>query len=315
MAALGLLCGAAWGAPEVEQDDAATGPLAARLAAPDGADLVVLYGGEQGGDLGTCGCESRPLGSLARVEGYRRAVVRRGDPVLLVSSGGTLDASVDADGRLRPDSREANAAMIEGLRAGAWTVWNVGVPDLPYLIEVGFPPEAVSANLRPDDPDAPRPATHRIVHVGGRAVGVTGVSRAPETIAGWGADDPFDALRGVLAELRAHVDVVVVLAYHPGREVESLVRLPGVDVLIEAGGFEARWPAVARGAGLWARSDHQTRRLGELRLWLGEDGVSRSVDRHVDLDARIPSPGPARRRAARSAARVEAVQRETYGVR
>jgi len=310
-----LLARTAWAAPDLAAEDARDSSLHHRLAAADGADLVVLYGDGQGGNEGTCGCEARPLGSLARVEGYRRAVARHPSPALLVDAGGWLDATRDVAGGVRADVALRDARMIEALRMGHWDVWNVGAPDLPYLAAKGFPPEAVSANLRPVDASAPAPDAWHLVRAGGLRVAVTGVSdKAPEGMDGWRAEDPVAAVRALVPTLRAEADVVVLLAWRPGRAVTDLAAIPGVDVLVEATGAPGRWPPDTVGQAVWVRSDPQTHHLGELRLHLADGAVTRALDRQIDLDARIPSDRRLKRHATETATRVDALQHRLFGI-
>ena len=274
----------------MRSEDASSGPLKTRLAAADGADLVILYGGDQRGSMDVCGCEHRPLGSHARVESYRRAVAKQAAPVVLLEGGGFLDDGLAPDGGLRPDVMAADAGMVEGLRQGEWTVWNVGFEDLPYFARTAFPAEAVSANL-----DGPGDlATWRVVRAGYLDVAVTGVagSAAGEgPVDGWTVSDPVAAVTEALATL-PEADVVVVLAWRPGRAARPLAKLPGVDVLIEVGADPGRYPPMWEGEAIWVRAHERTMRLGELRLDLADGAVAGAVDRRIDLDAAIPSdPG------------------------
>lgn len=315
-AALLLVAAVARAAPDLAAQDARSGSLRQRLAHPDGADLVVLYGDGQGGDEGTCGCEVRPLGSLARVEGYRRAVARGPVPEVLVNAGGFLDATPDVSGGVRADAALRDARMIEALRLGHWDAWNVGAPDLPWLAAHGFPPEAVSANLRPIDPSKPAPQAFRVVQAGRWKVGITGVSgTVPDSMTGWRAADPVAAVRALLPALRAKADVVVVLAWHPAKAVLDLARIPGIAVIVESTGAPGRWPPDTEGQGVWVRSDPQTHHLGELRLHLAGGRVTSALDRQIDLDARIPSDARLARHAAVTDARVAALQRADFGKR
>jgi len=300
--------------PVLSSEVAGSGPLRKRLAAPDDADLVILYGGEQEGELGPCGCEARPLGSLARVQGYRAAMERRqgGGKDLLVDTGGWLDDRLGPQG-LGADALLAGDAMVEGLAMGGWSALNTGYRDLPYLAVRGFPPSAVSANVVPADPAAPAPAPYRVVRAGGLRVAVTGVTVDRQSLLT--ADlfeiaDPVEAVRRWMPEMEAAADLVVVLAYEPGRAALALAREPGVDVLVEAGGYRARYQPVAEGSGVWVRSDMLTQRLGELRLRVEHGRVIAARDRQIDLDARIPSDRVLLRHQRRTARALDALRRD-----
>lgn len=274
--------------PALISELANTGGLRSRLAEPDDADLVLLYGGEQGGWMGVCGCDARPLGSLARVEGYRRALPDE-PPVLLLDAGGWLDDAKAADGALRADVDLSNAAMVQGL--SGWDALNVADPDLPWLSAHGFPDQAVSASL------SGVPSV-RVLDAG-LTVAVTGV-------AGEGA------VAAVEAVLPVDADLVVVLAHDVGRQARELARLEGVDVLVEAGGFSERYPPVWDGAAVWVRTDDETRRLGELRLVVEDGRVVAAKDRLIDLDDRIPSDRRLRALHEDTIRRVDTLQQELF---
>ena len=278
-------------------EDASSGPLRTRLSAAE-ADVVILYGGDQRGSMDVCGCEHRQLGSLARVESYRRAVEKTGVPVVLVNGGGFLDDGLAPDGGLRPDVSIADAGMVEGLRRGAWVAWNVGLQDLPWFAWQGWAPEAVSANL--DGPGDVVP--WRIVAAGDLDVAVTGVAGAASgegPVDGWTVADPVEAVTEALATVPP-ADLVVVLAWRPGRAARPLARLPGVDVLIEVGADPGRHPPMWEGQAVWVRAYEQTTRLGELRLDLAHGTVIAATDRRIDLDAAIPSDPGLRRLQSRT---------------
>lgn len=276
-----LLAGPARAAPEVASERASTGPLRTRLSSAP-ADLAILYGGEQEGEPGPCGCPERPLGGLARVAGYRERV---DVPTVLVNVGGWLDDTIDATGALRPDVVERDAVMVEGL--AGWDVLGVGYRDLPYLEQAGFPDNAVSANLVGED----GPPPYRVLDVGGARVAVTSVSARTGARGRLSWADPVEALSALLPTIEA--DLVVVLAYEPGAQAREIARIPGVDVVVEAGRYTSHWAPIVEGDTVWVRSDLQTRSLGELRLDLGEP--LGALDRKVDLDDEIPSDRRLRR--------------------
>jgi 2',3'-cyclic-nucleotide 2'-phosphodiesterase (5'-nucleotidase family) len=283
-------------APALSSELANSGPLRDRLAAPDDANLVILYGGEQEGSMGPCGCEERPLGSLARVKGYR---------------------AVGPDG-LGADALFAGEAMVIGLEAGGWAVLNIGYRDLPYLAARGFPEAAVSANVVSRDPETPSPASYRVVEVGDLRVAVTGVTvdrLSLLTADRFEVGDPVETVRALVPEMEAAADLVVVLAYEPGRASRQLAREPGVDILIEAGGYQERYPPHTEGGGVWVRSDKQTQRLGELRLRVDDGRVVAARDRLIDLDEGIPSDRALLRHQRRTARQLDALRQELYGPR
>jgi 2',3'-cyclic-nucleotide 2'-phosphodiesterase (5'-nucleotidase family) len=283
-------------APAVSSELATTGSLRARLPVSDAANLVLLYGGEQDGELGTCGCARRPRGSLARVEGYRRALVRAAPsvPHLLLNAGSWLDTAAGDSGGLREDVRDSNEWMMTALEAGHWDALNLSYRDSPQFGLSEVPAAVLSANVRL--PAGPPP--WRLFDMGAFKVAVTGVSRAGLTglqPLGTTIRDPVGTLQQILPQIQEQADVVVVLAYELGRDTGRVARLPGVDVLIEAGGYHERYDPFVEGEAVWVRSHDQTLRLGELRLVVQEGRVISAVDRKIDLDDAIPSPRALRR--------------------
>lgn len=304
--------------PRIVGEVLSEGSVRERLAPVDDADLVILYGGEQMGSLETCGCPKRPRGSLARVEGYRAAMrARQPDvPDLLLAAGNWLDDTIGTDDALREDVRIANRWMVDGLAAGDWGYLNVGFRDLPGLVEAGaLPAGVVSANVRPPD-GTPGPALWTVHQAGDLRVAVTGVSSLGMSFSqpkGWTYLDELAALREVLPRMQAEADLVVVMAYHPGRKATPIAELPGIDVLIEAGEFEEGYAPALEGETVWVRSHVQTMRLGELRLVVRDGRVIAAVDRKIDLDDAIPSDPRIAAMTKDARAEIDAAQQALFG--
>jgi 5'-nucleotidase len=278
------------------------GPARARVAYGDEPALALYYGGEHGGSMDTCGCPQVPRGSLARAATYLHASQRMNPtvPSVVVHAGGWLSDTIGDSVGISDDALVANNWMIDGLAAGGWEVFNVGSKDLPHLAAHGFPEGAVSANLRPIDTEGP--PTHIVLERGGLRVAVTGVSApvrsllAPE---GFEALDPLQSLSELVARIEA--DVVVVLAYQLPELAQEIARIEGVDVVVEAAEYRARYEPYAEGDTVWVRSRFQTERLGGLRLWFDDDGrLLAARDRVIDLDPAVRSE-PTLARMARKA--------------
>jgi 2',3'-cyclic-nucleotide 2'-phosphodiesterase (5'-nucleotidase family) len=280
--------------PILASELADTGSVRERLPAKDDANLVLLYGGEQMGSLETCGCPKRPRGSLARVEGYRQALrkARPGVPDLLLNAGNWLDDTIGTEGdSLRLDVEIADAWMVKGVEEGGWDALNVGFRDLPFLAGTAFPAGAVSASVRPEDP-ASGPAPYRVLQAGDLRVAVTGVSPLGMAFvqpAGWSWQDEVESVRALVPAMEKEADLVVVLAYSVGPKARELARIPGVDVVIEAGEFHERWEPSFEDSAVWVRTHFQTMRLGELRLVVRDGRVVGALDRKIDLDDAIPA--------------------------
>lgn len=250
------------------QELATEGGLGRRLSdAP--ADLVLIYGGEQGGRVGPCGCEERPKGGLPRAASYIEAVRARDARVVVVNAGGFL---ADFDGGA--SERARNALVVEGLRVGGWDAWNVTRSELRDFEAWGWPAEAVSATHA-----GPGQAVWQVSELGGLRVAVTGVDGS--------AESAMTSLQTALAGRPEEPTIVVVLA-HGAFDPSPLARLPGVDVLVHAGAHAHTYPPRREGEAVLVKSRAETRRLGELRLQIEGGRVVGALDRQIDLDAGLP---------------------------
>ncbi|MCB9668734.1 MAG: hypothetical protein H6734_04580 [Alphaproteobacteria bacterium] len=299
--------------PSVVGTHVTEGRLADRIVnAP--ADVVLLYGGEQRGSQGDCGCPHDPRGSLGRTEAYAEAVRATGVPVLLLNPGNWLNDPVGEGNTLRPDAWVQDDLMVRAIEAGSWDALNVSFRDLPFLGDPEHGPRqlpdgVVSANARGLEglPD------HVVLPAGDLKVAVTGVtlwSKPYLQPAGVEQLDPVDALSALLPSLNAEADVVVVLAYGLGKRAKELASLD-IDVLIEADGLRTRYDPVVWEGTVWVRGYEQTQVLGELRLTVSEGEVVRAFDRGVDLDGDIPWPRAWRKRYKRDLAAVREAQERT----
>ncbi len=273
--------GLAFGAPEVVGETAPLGRLDARVVNDD-ADLVLLYAGEQAGEVGPCGCSESPKGGLERVQAYANAVRATGAPALLLNAGEWLSAGHDG-GQLDAEALAKNTEMFRALRTARFDALNVTVRDWPDVAR-GPRPGLVSANLR--HPEVPV-VRYRLLQAGDVTVAVTGVSRAGLPFLqppGLEEQPVVASVAALVPEMRARADVVVVLAYEVAAQVPALAAIPGVDVVIEADDYQARYGPWVEGEAVWVRSWQGTTRLGELRLWLDDGAVARALDRVVDLD-------------------------------
>jgi len=254
----------------------------------DDADLVLLAVSEHRGSAEPCGCGTRPLGGLARLTAYARAV-RAEQPALVLHAGGWLDASADGP-EITEAAREANRRYSQALRRSSVDVLHVAWPDLAALAEPR--PGLVSANLHSADDVLRR----TVVTVGEHRVLVTGVSRGgPAYLHRPGTDvrAPVPAVREVL-DLTPDHDLAVVLAYDDPQAARAVSMVDGVDLVIEAGGYQARWKPLQEAA-VHVRTWDQGLRVTELRLWLEGTELERVVVREVDLDEALD--GGERRRS------------------
>jgi 2',3'-cyclic-nucleotide 2'-phosphodiesterase (5'-nucleotidase family) len=107
---------------------------------------------------------------------------------------------------------------------------------------------------------------------------------------GFVVEDPLQKIKQVLPEVRAKVDLVVVLGYMPIEMAKQLAEEnQGVDVIIVANDMAQPPVGQREGNTVIVYATQQTKALGELRLYLDEKGkVTDYFNRQVALDSIIP---------------------------
>ena len=201
-------------------------PLGA-MAAPK--RLVLLFTGDNQGEIAPCGCKQEPMGGLARRKTAIAAERARGVPLLLLDAGNALFRDT---GRTQDDKFLQRAELVlEQMEAEGTAAMAVGERDLSqglaYLQKAtrGRKMKLLSANLMDKAGKAPFAAS-QVLEAGGLKVGVVGVS--PEgTPAGEPGLKGKPPLETALAEARKlrktkKVDVVVVLAAVPYQEAVKM---------------------------------------------------------------------------------------------
>ncbi len=248
--------------------------------------VVLLFTGDNRGEIAPCGCKAEPQGGLARRKTAIEAERAGGLPVVLLDAGNAL---------FREPRRQEGALLqqraelvLEQMEAQGTAAMAVGERDLsqglPYLQKAtkGRKMKLLSANLVDKAGKAPFAAS-TVVEAGGLKLGVVGVS--PEgTPAGEPGLKGRPPLQAALAEARKlrqtkKVDVVVVLAAVPYQEAVKLALLAedAVDFVVQSNDL--------KGIGIGERvgSHAAVFPAGELgrqltRLELSVDGPGPSVD-------------------------------------
>lgn len=305
---LGLLLGAS--SPPLRSEIVSEGPVEKRVSTAP-ADLVVFYGGEQKGQLDTCGCSTKPKGSVSRLAKYV-AVSRAASPApsVVVNPGQWLDDPGGFDGLLRPEAVEANRWMVRGLELLGADAYNVTPPDVAAFSALDSSVRRlplVSANI-----SGPGIAKWRVIERGGVRVGITGIAAAEPTLAqtpGYTVAAPETAVETVRA-LAAQVDVVVLLAWHAPEAAKAVVRaVPQVDVVVDGNRHKDHSEPFLVGDAVWAWSFLEAQRLGELRLDLDGGRVVGVLDRKIDLDPSVAEDKAIAELAKQAAAAVDAATR------
>jgi hypothetical protein len=278
----------AWGSPEVSLTEAPGPHLRQLLAAPDGSELVLFHASEQRGVVGACGCSVEPLGGLARVDRYITQTVSRsfGSHVVRLHLGHAYAHDRDwSAGRMTPEAQWKNQGMTTALGLGGWDVLNLACDDAWAVLEEGVPAGLLSTNLSVPGLEIPSYWMTQAAGLDVAVLGVSGPCKGGAPPLGTQVGDPIEAVKSVLSSVDA--DLVVVVAYGLDDSMMAFAQVPEVDLVIEAGDYQARYRPQVAGDLVWVRSSAQTTRLGELRLDLHE-GVVRAVeDRRVRLGREI----------------------------
>ncbi len=107
---------------------------------------------------------------------------------------------------------------------------------------------------------------------------------------GFSVEDPLQKIKQILPEVRTKVDLVVVLGYMPLEMAKQLAQEnQDIDVIIVANDMTQPPVGQREGNTVIVYATHQTKALGELRLYLDEKGkVTDYFNRQVALDSLIP---------------------------
>jgi 2',3'-cyclic-nucleotide 2'-phosphodiesterase (5'-nucleotidase family) len=298
----------------LESEIVIDGPLGERLSPDDGAELVILYGGEERGSMEECGCPQRPRGGLARQLSYFQALQQAESPVLFVNGGYWLEDAMGLDGEARVDVPVLNRWMVTGMEQLEPHALNISYNDTAGLTSLGeFHSELplVSANVIGGDV---QPWVQ--LEVGEMRVGITGITTPGLSFLetpGFELSDPVRSGKKVLEALSDEVDFVILLAYGDPKAARKLAQSGLVDVVIDTNLHRGNYPPIFVGEALWVRSHFQTMRLGELRLGIEDGQIQWAMERKIDMDRQIPDH-PEEAILMRTAAKeIKAIQMEAFG--
>jgi Cytochrome c554 and c-prime len=195
--------------------------------------LTIFATTELRGQTEPCGCNTNPLGDLARTAQMILDLRKSGRPVLVVDGGSLLytstsvPAHVQAQERLKADL--LGRAFSRDLEAAA-----IGLG--PYDLGMGVPGVQIPRQAANVSPESGIPlAAPRVVEAGRVRVGIFGVvSPAALEALGVKAGDPVAAAREAVTGLRQQgARIVVGLAHMTRKETADLARaVPGIDFLL-----------------------------------------------------------------------------------
>lgn len=267
------------------------------------------------------------MGGLARRVSYIKAFKHRSNlevPTLVVDAGNLFtDDRFTAD-QLPGEVMTKNKWVVKGYGDFHHDVANISWVDLPYLTELlkkdGFDKRVdeypfierlISANVEPVDDQHRKPVAYvireitlkrgvpgkklRIGFLGLTEAKPVGASDKQNVYAGYRVNDPFEAARKAIPELKQKADVVVALAYMPMADVQRLAtENPEIDTIIGARQTSTMDEPQHFNRSTITYAFSQTKYMGELRVYIKGDGtIENQLNRYVAMDSNIPDDGPA----------------------
>lgn len=199
---------------------------------PKAKEFQIFVTTEMKGQIEPCGCNSDPMGDLARTAALI-AEARKAGPVLVVDGGSFLYSAVSI-----PDTMDAQEELKADLLVQAFTD-KLGAAAIglgPYDLSKGTAkvrPARHAVNLGKDSGVPTEPP--KVIEVGGVEVGIFGVVE-PIALDGTGveATDPIPAARLAVADLeKKGAQVIIALAHMPRAQAQELARkVEGIDFVV-----------------------------------------------------------------------------------
>ena len=262
------------------------------------------------------------MGGLARRVSYTKAFRHRSNmevPTLVVDAGNSFTDDRFSATQLPAEVMTKNKWVVKGYGDFHHDAANISYVDLPYLGELlkkdgydkrvedyPFIQRLVSANIHPMDDQHRDPVAYVIREVtlkrgapGQKVrIGVVGFSEAKptgpnasETVYGdFRVDDPFEAAKKILPELKQKADYIVALAYMDMGSAQRLAsENPEIDTIIGARQTSNMDEAQHFNRATITYAYNQTKYLGELRVYFKGDGTPENqINRYIALDSTIP---------------------------
>lgn len=223
--------------------------------------VAVIVSCDTAGWIVPCGCSSKQAGGLPRRASYLKQVQQSAD-VLLVDAGGGPGGSSAYD-RLKFEF------LLRGEIAMGTTAHNIGdaeaalgpdrLRDLIQNLKAPF----ISSNLL-DAEGKPVAPSHTIASVGGRRFAVLGVLSRKYVRDNLKIEDPREALMRLIRSLSGQYDSLLVLAYLPEDELQTLVnQIPEADMIVGGPTRQAIAPKRA-GPSIWGATTNKGKFLVRL---------------------------------------------------
>ena len=262
------------------------------------------------------------MGGLARRVSYVKAFRARSNsevPTISVDAGNLFTDDRFTNGKLPSEASIKNRWVVKAYGDFHEDAANASYADLPYLSELllkdGYDKRAselpfinkiISANIAPVDgsvaslpPYVVREVTIRRGKPGKTIrVGIVGFTEPKpvgpmekESVYGrFRIDDPFQAAKRVLPDLKSKSDFIIALAYMPQEQAQRLAsENPEIDTIIGARQVSNMDEPQHFNRATITYCYNQTKYLGELRVYVKDDGsVENQLTRYVGLDSIIP---------------------------
>ena len=202
--------------------------------AGDGGEKVILFiTTEMKGTIEPCGCNSDPLGDIARTIALVEQARRGPTPVVVVDGGSLLFTEPRVSGEKAAPER-LKAEFLIGMFRDRLAAAAIGLG--PFDLSMGpaaVQPPRQAANLRPGSGVATEPP--KLVQAGRVKIGIFGVVAIGALGDGTlQIDDPVPVARAAVADLRKRgADVIVALAHMTRKDARDLARkASGIDLVV-----------------------------------------------------------------------------------
>jgi 2',3'-cyclic-nucleotide 2'-phosphodiesterase (5'-nucleotidase family) len=250
-------------------------------------ELVIIYTGDSGGEVESCGCSALAYGGLARRATLVNLIRANHPAAVFVDTGDFFSPNVgEQDGLKNEITAEAYGAFAYDAVNLGEDDFNFGAAFLEGLVETHRIP-AISANIFGEDGKAIAPAA-KIISRGDVKVGVVGFLN-PEVVASKGLGGatvkPYKKLLAEATDaLAAEADIIICLA-HVGNVEKArafAARCPKeIDVVI-AGHRGGRTPQAENVRGRWmVYTRSRNRYVGMLKLTLDDSRNVVAAENHV----------------------------------